>query len=126
MEAKRKGRGSANMVSGQPLSETSDEALFLRDRDQADQQAFDQLVHRYEHELSGYLRRLVHHPELAEDVFQAAFTQLHLHRDQYDERRALRPWLYRIATHLAIDALRKERHRRAASLDAAAETERGV
>jgi RNA polymerase sigma-70 factor, ECF subfamily len=84
----------------------SDEELFARARD-GDEPAFADLVRRYERELFGYLRRYLGDASLAEDVFQNTFLQLYLKRDQYEAGRPVRPWLYTIATHQAIDALRR-------------------
>ena len=54
---------------------------------------------------------------MAEDVFQATFLQLHLKCEHYQCGRKLRPWLYRIATNKAIDALRRHRRHRRLSLE---------
>jgi RNA polymerase sigma-70 factor (ECF subfamily) len=78
---------------------------------------FGVLVRRYEKELFGYLRRYVRDETLAEDVFQNTFLQVYLKVDQYEEGRAVRPWLYTIATHQAIDAMRRAGRRQAVSLD---------
>jgi RNA polymerase sigma-70 factor (ECF subfamily) len=89
-----------------PLTACSDEDLFARARGGADE-AFAALVRRYERELYGYLRRYLGDATLADDVFQNTFLQMHLKRDQYEAGRPVRPWLYTIATHQAIDALRR-------------------
>jgi RNA polymerase sigma-70 factor (ECF subfamily) len=89
-----------------PLTACSDEVLLARAR-QGGEEAFAVLVRRYERELYGYLRRYVGDASLADDVFQNTFLQLYLKRDQYEPGRPVRPWLYTIATHLAIDALRR-------------------
>lgn len=98
--------------------EPTDAELLLRYRDRGDQAAFDTLVHRYERELYSYLRRYTGDAELAEDVFQATFLQLHLKSHLFEEGRRVRPWLYTIATHQAIDAMRRAGRHQAASLDA--------
>lgn len=90
----------------------TDEALLTRFRSSHDPEAFATLVHRYERELFGYLRRFLHDPEMAEDVFQATFLRVHLKSDQFEEGRRFRPWLYTIATHQAIDARRRDRRHR--------------
>jgi RNA polymerase sigma-70 factor (ECF subfamily) len=95
----------------------TDEGLLLRYRDSGDRRAFETLVQRYEREIYSYLRRYLSDAELAEDVFQAAFLQVHLKCRQFEEGRAFRPWLYAIATHAAIDAQRRNRRHRIASLD---------
>jgi RNA polymerase sigma-70 factor (ECF subfamily) len=84
----------------------TDEDLLARARD-GGSEAFAALVKRYEREMYGYLRRYLGDPTLADDVFQNTFLQLYLKRDQYEPGRPVRPWLYTIATHQAIDALRR-------------------
>jgi RNA polymerase sigma-70 factor (ECF subfamily) len=82
-----------------------------------DAAAFESLVHRYETELFSYLRRYLGSAEMAEDVFQATFLQVHLKKEQFEEGRRFRPWLYTIATNQAIDAQRRNRRHRMVSLD---------
>jgi len=94
-----------------------DKELYLQFRDQADEQAFDELVHRYEGELYRYLRNYLRDATLAEDVFQATFVRVYRKASLFDEQRPFRPWLYSVATHLAIDALRKLGRHQAVSLD---------
>ena len=102
------------------LPASSDEQLLAAYRDHSDRQAFARLVDRYEAELYSYLRRYLADAELAEDVFQATFLQVHLKVDQFDFSRRFRPWLYRIATNMAIDAQRRNRRHRATSLEGSA------
>ena len=99
------------------LGDLTDEQLLLRYCKGGDRRAFDALVKRYEREIYSYLRRYLGDAEVAEDVFQAAFLQVHLKCRQFEEGRAFRPWLYAIATHAAIDAQRRNRRHRIASLD---------
>jgi RNA polymerase sigma-70 factor (ECF subfamily) len=100
------------------LSQASDEQLLVRYRDKSDAASFEVLVHRYERELYSYLRRYLGDAELAEDVFQATFLQVHQKCNQFQDGRSFRPWLYTIATHQAIDALRKLHRRPTVSFDA--------
>src|SRR5918999_2253892 len=102
-----------------PMSHSSltDEELLLGYRKSHDPDLFSELVHRYERELFSYLRRYLGDAEMAEDAFQAAFLQVHLKCDQFEEGRKFRPWLYTIATNQAIDAQRRNRRHRMASLD---------
>lgn len=99
-----------------PLSACSDEDLLVRfGRGQTE--AFGVLLRRYERELYGYLRRYVGDASLAEDVFQNTFLQLYLKISQYEPGRPVRPWLYTIATHQAIDALRRNARHQVLSLE---------
>ena len=96
--------------------DATDEQLLIGYRTTGDPLQFEQLVLRYEHRLYNYLRRYLGNPELAQDVFQATFLKLHLKCEQFQEGRKVRPWLYRIATNQAVDALRRERRRKTFSL----------
>jgi RNA polymerase sigma-70 factor (ECF subfamily) len=109
-------------TSSQPAGEpefagSSDEAVLLRYREEADERAFSELVRRYERELYSYLRRYLGSAEMAEDAFQATFLQVHLKCDRFEEGRRFRPWLYTIATNQAIDAQRRNRRHKLMSLD---------
>src|SRR3982750_2801028 len=100
----------------------SDETLLSRYRDQGRAEDFNALIQRYEQELYRYLARYLGNPALAEDVFQNTFLQVHLKRGLYEDGRPVRPWLYSIATHQAVDALRKAGRHPTVSLDRRATT----
>lgn len=104
------------MQSTDALTSCSDEELLERFR-RRQEEAFGVLVRRYERELYGYLRRYLGDASLAEDVFQNTFLQLYVKSGQYEPGRPVRPWLYTIATHQAIDALRRNGRHQAVSLD---------
>ena len=95
----------------------TDEELLLCYRQTGDRGVFARLVNRYERELYSYLRRYTNNAEMAEDVFQAAFLQVHLKCEQFEEGRRFRPWLYAIATNQAIDAGRRNKRHQMVSLD---------
>jgi len=99
------------------LSRATDEELMSRYRDDGTEFDFNELVHRYERELYRYLVRYLGDSTLAEDVFQNTFLQIHLKRGLYEEGRPFRPWLYAIATHQAVDSLRKVGRHPTISLD---------
>lgn len=94
----------------------SDEELLLRFR-RGEKDAFGALLRRYERELFGYLRRYLGDATLAEDVFQNTFLHLYLKAGLYEAGRPVRPWLYTIATHQAIDALRRNGRHQGVSLE---------
>jgi RNA polymerase sigma-70 factor (ECF subfamily) len=102
----------------------SDEKLLLEYRQHGDRPAFEELVRRYEKELYGYLRHYLGDAEMAEDVFQQTFLQVHLKCDQFEADRKLRPWLYAVATNQAIDFQRRNGRHHMASLDRRISSER--
>src|SRR5215210_6207630 len=99
------------------LADLTDEVLLGRYRDEGRTADFHALLQRYERELYRYLARYMGDASLAEDVFQNTFLQVHLKRGLYEEGRPVRPWLYSIATHQAVDALRKVGRHPTVSLD---------
>ncbi len=103
-------------VDAAPLPSCSDEDLLTRFR-KGEKEAFGILLRRYERELYGYLHRYLGNSVLAEDVFQNTFLQVFLKSGQYEAGRPVRPWLYTIATHQAIDALRRNGRHQAVSLE---------
>ena len=102
-----------------PWSSCSDEGLLGTYRAKGDSGAFAELVRRYERELFGYLRHYLGNAEMAEDVFQQTFLQVHLKCDQFEVGRKVRPWLYTVATNQAIDYRRRNRRHRLGSLNRA-------
>ncbi len=100
-----------------PLVSWTDEKLLLSYRSERDGRVFEELVHRYEKELFGYLKHYLGSAEMAEDVFQQTFLQVHLKCDQFEPGRPVRPWLYTVATNQAIDYQRRNRRHRLCSLD---------
>jgi RNA polymerase sigma-70 factor (ECF subfamily) len=111
--------GSASSTRRRPARDggLSDEALFADYCSTGCQETFARLVQRYERELYNFLRRYLGNAELAEDVFQQTFLQVHLKRDSFRQERKLRPWIYRIAVNQAIDTLRRTRRHQAVSLN---------
>jgi len=111
-----------------PLVSWSDEKLLLSYRSEHDNAVFEELVHRYEKELYGYLRHYLGNADMAADVFQQTFFQVHLKCGQFEPGRKVRPWLYTVATNQAIDYQRRNRRHRMRSLDRAhpADSEEGT
>jgi putative glutamine amidotransferase len=69
----------------------------------------DTIIATHRRPLERHLRRRVGDPSLAEDLVQEAFLRAWLHAPAGLPELRLRAWLYRVATNLAIDALRARR-----------------
>ncbi|GIX48426.1 MAG: RNA polymerase subunit sigma-24 [Candidatus Tectimicrobiota bacterium] len=85
-----------------------------------DAEAFAQLVRRYEHPLYNYLRRMVQDEALAADLLQETWLRLFQHAHRYDPARPLSTWLFAIAYHSCLDALRQRQRRQVVTSAAAA------
>jgi RNA polymerase sigma-70 factor (ECF subfamily) len=81
-----------------------------------DEKAFGDLYRRVARPLWAYLRRMTDSPALADDLLQEAFTRLLVRDSPPLAEAAQRAWLFRVASNLAIDAIR--RGRREVSVDA--------
>ncbi len=98
-------------------AEQTDESLLTAYID-GDRQAFAALLERYRTELHGFLARFLGSSAAADDVFQETFLQVHLAASTFDSTRNFKPWLFTIAANKARDWHRRQKRRRAASLDA--------
>jgi RNA polymerase sigma-70 factor (ECF subfamily) len=92
------------------MDERTDEQLMIAVL-KGDGDALTELVERYHGPLLGYLCWLLNGDRsLAEDLVQETYLRL-LKSDSFQHERPFKPWLYAIATNLARDYSRKERHR---------------
>ncbi|HVN09747.1 MAG TPA: sigma-70 family RNA polymerase sigma factor [Patescibacteria group bacterium] len=93
---------------------------------QGDELSFELLLQRYRRPLCHFLNRMVRDAAQAEDLAQEVFLRVYRARRDYEPSAKFTTWLFRIATNLALNALRDGRHRQAEiSLDAPAEGEDG-
>src|SRR5258705_13224774 len=76
-----------------------------------DEAAFAALFERWSRPLLRYLDRLVREAATAEELVQEAFVRVHRARESYRPEARFSTWLYRIATHLAWNELRRPRRR---------------
>lgn len=78
-------------------------ALAQQGRDDA----FRELIRRYERPVFSLIFRMVRDRELAEDLAQDTFIKVLNHIDRYRPEFKLSSWLFKIANNVAIDHLRK-------------------
>jgi RNA polymerase sigma-70 factor (ECF subfamily) len=98
--------------------EQTDELLMEAYRN-GDRSAFSDLVRRYKDILFGYLMRMVHNRDVAEDLFQETFLRVHEKAHTYRPGSTFKSWMFTIATRVAIDRLRRiKRHPEFQSLEA--------
>src|SRR5262245_20473986 len=76
-----------------------------------DEAAFAALFERWSRRLLRFLERLVRDAATAEELAQETFVRVHRARRSYRPDARFSTWLYRIATHLAWNELRRPRRR---------------
>lgn len=70
-----------------------------------DQDAFESLFRRFEHEVFGWIVRIVRDRSVAEDVLVETFWRAYRGRARFDASRSFGAWMRRIATNAALDQL---------------------
>lgn len=76
-----------------------------------DEQAFTALMSMYQERVLRVILHIVGNPEDAQDLCQETFVRLYTTFGRFDPSRAFAPWLYRIATNLCLDFLRRRKAR---------------
>ncbi|HEY2468596.1 MAG TPA: sigma-70 family RNA polymerase sigma factor [Terracidiphilus sp.] len=83
-------------------------SVLLRFR-QGDVDAFETLFHTHQRSVFGWALRIVRDRSAAEDVTIEAFWRMHQAHARFDSDRGFEPWARRIATHAALDWLRRQK-----------------
>jgi len=73
------------------------------------QEAFAQLMDLYKDKVYHIVYRMLGNVHESQDVAQEAFLRAYMNIDSYDINRKFSTWLFRIATNLAIDRIRKKK-----------------
>ena len=74
-----------------------------------DSEAFAELVDQYKGKLFHLAYRMLGNRQEAEDAVQETFMRMYEHLHRYDNRHKFSTWIYRIATNLCIDRLRRRK-----------------
>jgi len=74
-----------------------------------DQNAFSEIVELYKDKVYQICYRMLGNPTEAEDLAQEAFVRAYINITSYNMNRKFSTWLYRIATNLCIDRIRKKK-----------------
>jgi len=76
-----------------------------------DEQSFELLLRKYRTPLVNFLYRMVRDTAVAEDLAQEVFLRVYRAREQYAPSAKFTTWMFRIATNLALNSVRDNRHR---------------
>ena len=83
------------------------ERQAIADAKSGDAGAYDYLVRKYLKRVLSIAWGIVRNPADAEDLAQEAFLRGFERLDRFREQQPFGPWIYRIVTNLALDALRR-------------------
>ena len=90
------------------MAVNTDLELMLRVRG-GDAESFEELLRRYRTPMVGYFYRMLRDQALAEDLAQEVFLRVYKARERYEPEARFTTWLYRIATNLALNAIRNRK-----------------
>ena len=85
-----------------------DRSLIMRAK-AGDEQAFEELMRQFERPILGLCTRLLGAGGEAEEAAQDVFFRFYQKLGDFDEERAVEPWLFRIAWNACRDRLRRRR-----------------
>src|SRR5579864_1652323 len=88
-----------------------DAELMLRVKE-GDGASFGVLLEKHRSAVVHFLYRMVQNPAVAEELAQEVFLRVYRSRATYEATAKFTTWLFRIATHLALNSLRDGRHER--------------
>jgi len=88
-----------------------DAELMLRVKE-GDGTSFGVLLEKHRASVIHFVYRLVQEQAVAEELAQEVFLRVYRSRSSYEPTAKFKTWLFRIATHLALNWLRDERHER--------------
>lgn len=74
-----------------------------------DQDSFEEIVSLFQHRLYHVCFRMLGNRQEAEDIAQEAFVRAYINIHTFDQKRKFSTWIFRIATNLCIDRIRKKK-----------------
>jgi len=101
-----------NTVMGASPAPDLDAQLMLRVRD-GDEDSFRVLLDKHRNSLCHFLYRMVQDQAVCEELAQEVFLRIYRSRGSYEPTARFTTWMFRIATHLALNWLRDEKNERA-------------
>jgi RNA polymerase sigma-70 factor (ECF subfamily) len=82
---------------------------FVKRAKKGDQEAYNELMDKYQKPLYYHVLKMVKNHEQVEDLVQEAFMKAFKSLNSYNTNYAFSTWLYRITTNHTIDYLRKKK-----------------
>jgi RNA polymerase sigma-70 factor, ECF subfamily len=100
-----------NMTAAATLERDAELMLQVREGDGA---SFALLLDRHRAPVTHFLFRMVQNQAIAEELAQDVFLRVYRSRTSYEPTARFATWLFRIATHLALNHIRDRRHEKSA------------
>jgi RNA polymerase sigma-70 factor (ECF subfamily) len=105
---------------------SADDAALVRNAQQGDTEAFEELVARHRDKLYARALSMMRNEEEAIDLSQEAWVKGWQRLTQFQGESSFSTWMTRIVINLCLDELRKQKRRRAESIEEMDEESGGV
>ena len=99
-------------LANQPRSEALSEKTLIRAAQRQDHDAFEQLVRRYDRSVLRVALHLLGSEEDARDAYHEIFLRTYRTLNSFRFQSSFHTWLYRLATNVCLDFLRRKSVRR--------------
>lgn len=107
---------SIGLAGSQPAAPNSETAL-IQAAQRRDPDAFEQLVRLYDRSVLRVTMNLLRSPEDARDAYQEAFLKAYRRLETFRFQCSFHTWIYRIATNVCLDHLRRKGVRKEYTVD---------
>ena len=93
-------------------AKVAEEHALVRKAQEGDRASFDELVRRYDRDVLRLAMNIVHRAEDARDIYQETFLKVYRNLHRFRFECSFYTWLYRVATNVGLDYLRRRTTRR--------------
>src|SRR5207245_8359025 len=102
---------SSTSTAGDNRLSRMDDTRLIRAAQQGDAVAFEQLIQQYDRAVLRLTVHLTGSQEDGQDIYQEAFLRAYMNLARFRFECSFYTWIYRIATNLCLDHLRKKHSR---------------
>lgn len=99
-------------MAGQQTAGRVDDANLIREAQQGNHRAFEELIRQYDQQVLRLALHLTGSPDDAQDIYQEAFLKAYKSVGNFRFECSFYTWIYRIVTNLCLDHLRKKQVRK--------------
>ena len=110
-------KGEVQALDGKRTDAADRDRLLAARLRTGDRSAAEELVETYHEQIYLFMRRLGHGHQMSEDLTQETFLRAWGHIGQLRNSGALTGWLYRIASNVSRHWWRRQKHRKASSIE---------
>jgi RNA polymerase sigma-70 factor (ECF subfamily) len=102
------GFGDSGPKAGEARPARVDDTLLIREAQQGNTAAFEELVRQYDRAVLRLAIHLTGSQEDGQDIYQEAFLRAYINLARFRFECSFYTWIYRIVTNLCLDHLRKK------------------